>query len=90
MLPLSALLELAGFILFFVTVGRYRGAPAASGARANHGLMGLVIAGSVGFLLILTANAVVAAKQRLSASALQSRTWQTSGCLHSLPGRFRS
>jgi uncharacterized protein involved in response to NO len=67
MLPLSALLELAGFILFFVTVRRHRPAePQAPGiASESRAWMALVIAGSIGFLLSLSANLIVVAQAAL-------------------------
>jgi hypothetical protein len=67
MLPLSALLELAGFIVFFVTVRRHRAGPAASPAASAESRvwMGLVIAGTIGFLVSLTANAFVTAQTAL-------------------------
>lgn len=61
MLPLSALLELAGFLLFFVTVSRHRGPKPKAGAAAESRVwMGVVIAGTAGFLLSLSANLGVA------------------------------
>jgi hypothetical protein len=62
MLPLSAALELGGFVLFFLTVRRHRSAPSTTtgGATESRVWMGLVIAGTVGFLLSLMANAVAA------------------------------
>jgi hypothetical protein len=62
MLPLSALLELAGFAVFFLTVRRHRARPPAGTAPAAESRvwMGLVMAGSIGFLLSLSANAFVA------------------------------
>jgi hypothetical protein len=66
-LPLSALLELAGFIIFFLTVSRHRAPPATNtAAQAESRVwMGLVIAGTIGFLVSLSANAVVAAQAAL-------------------------
>jgi hypothetical protein len=62
MLPLSALLELGGFMLFFLTVRQHRTRPATNvpGASEPRVWMGLVIAGTIGFLLSLSANAAVA------------------------------
>jgi hypothetical protein len=62
MLPLSAVLELAGFLVFFVTVRGHRveqvsARPTVPGSRT---WMGVVIAGTVGFLLSLSANLAVA------------------------------
>jgi hypothetical protein len=63
MLPLSALLELAGFIIFFLTVRGHRARPATSSAAPESRVwMGLVIAGTIGFLLSLSSNAVVTAQ----------------------------
>jgi hypothetical protein len=61
MLPLSALLELAGFLIFFVTVRRHRAtkAPIAGGVPESRTWMGVVIAGTLGFLLSLAANLAV-------------------------------
>lgn len=57
MLPLSAALELAGFLLFFVTVSRHRApAPKPGAAPESRVWMGVVIAGTAGFLLSLAAN----------------------------------
>ncbi len=68
MLPLSAALELAGFILFFVTVRRHRRTGSTRlGAKAESRVwMALVIAGSVGFLVSLSANALVVAQAAYS------------------------
>ena len=62
MLPLSAALELGGFLIFFLTVRRHRASPspATAGATESRVWMGLVIAGTIGFLLSLSANAAVA------------------------------
>lgn len=62
MLPLSALLELAGFLVFFLTVRGHRAEKAPIGAAApGSGVwMGVVIAGTLGFLLSLLANLGVA------------------------------
>jgi hypothetical protein len=62
MLPVSAVLEVAGFLVFFVTVSRHR-APKASESRAvleSPVWMSVVIAGTLGFLLSLAANLAVA------------------------------
>jgi hypothetical protein len=62
MLPLSALLELAGFVTFFLTVRRHRApaSPKTGAAGESRVWMGLVIAGTMGFLMSLAANLVVA------------------------------
>jgi hypothetical protein len=59
---LSALLELAGFAIFFLTVRRHRAGPSTGGAPAAESRvwMALVVAGSIGFLLSLSANVFVA------------------------------
>ena len=62
MLPASAVLELIGFAIFFMTVSRHRSnlAPAHK-TRVSRVWMGLVIAGSIGFLSSLATNLVVTA-----------------------------
>jgi uncharacterized protein involved in response to NO len=67
MLPLSAVLELAGFSLFFLTVRRHRAGPATNpaGATESRVWMALVIAGTIGFLVSLLANAFVAIQAAL-------------------------
>ena len=67
MLPLSATLELAGFILFFLTVRGHRSArtPGPAAASESRAWMALVIAGSIGFLLSLLANLVVTTQAAL-------------------------
>jgi uncharacterized protein involved in response to NO len=68
MLPLSALLELAGFLVFFATVyGRGAGKPPASGA-VPESWRGVVLAGMIGFLLSLAANLAVAVQAAVSGS----------------------
>jgi hypothetical protein len=66
-LPLSAILELAGFILFFLTVRGHRAArtPGTAAAAESRAWMALVIAGSIGFLLSLLANLVVTTQTAL-------------------------
>lgn len=61
MLPFSALLELVGFLIFFVTVRRHRAtkAPIAVGVTESRTWMCVVIAGTLGFLLSLAANLAV-------------------------------
>ncbi len=57
LLPASAILELCGFLLFFVTVSRHR--PEQTGTAGSGGRpvwILLVIAGSVGFMVSLGAN----------------------------------
>jgi hypothetical protein len=59
MLPLSAILELAGFLIFFATVRghRHRGAKSAPGSPV---WITLVMAGTIGFLFSLLTNLGVA------------------------------
>jgi len=59
MLPLSAVLELAGFVLFFITVRGHRSEGGRKGAEAQV-WMRIVIAGTIGFLLSLLANLATA------------------------------
>jgi hypothetical protein len=68
MLPLSALLELAAFLIFFVTVSGHRAAkaPGSAGATESRTWMVVVIAGTVGFLLSLSANLAVAVQAAVS------------------------
>ena len=63
MLPISALLELAGFVVFFVTVRRHRSKgsrPASAIGSESRVWMGIVVAGTIGFLLSLSLNLGVA------------------------------
>lgn len=71
MLPLSALLELGGFVLFFVTVRRHRPEKplGAAGPGPRPAWMVLVVFGSIGFLASLLANAVVAAQGSIAGSS---------------------
>ena len=61
MLPLSALFELAGFLIFILTVRHHRATTASNASDAPHSRawMGVVIAGTFGFLLSLVANLAV-------------------------------
>jgi hypothetical protein len=52
-------LELAGFLVFFVTVSGHRSEKASASRTGSGAWMALVIAGSVGFLLSLLANLTV-------------------------------
>jgi hypothetical protein len=67
MLPISALLELAGFLVFFATVSGHRAAraPGSGAARESRIWMIVVIAGTVGFLLSLSANLMVTVQAAL-------------------------
>jgi uncharacterized protein involved in response to NO len=56
LLPLSALLELAAFLLFLRAVGRHKGGPSTSESAALPIWIACVYAGTVGFLLTLLAN----------------------------------
>lgn len=63
LLPVSAAAELAAFLIFFFTVSRHR----SSGAgRTIEVWMGLVIASTVGFLILLLMNAAVATRLALA------------------------
>lgn len=55
MLPLSAVLELAGFLVFFLTVRGHR-AEGTRKAAEPKAWMRIVVAGTIGFLLSLLAN----------------------------------
>lgn len=57
-LPLSAILELAAFVVFFVTVRGHRSEndPGETGAQTSRAWIGIVVAGTFGFLLSLLAN----------------------------------
>src|SRR5688572_2728384 len=70
MLPLSAALELGGFSLFFLTLRRHRASAAQNpkGAAESRVWMILVIAGTIGFLLSLAANAFVGVQTALLGS----------------------
>lgn len=70
MLPLSAVLELAAFLMFFATVSGHRTEKrqAAQGDRTSLVWMRLVIAGSIGFLISLLANLAAAVQSSVSAS----------------------
>ncbi len=61
LLPLSAALELAAFLVFFRTVSRHRPAPAQSSApRKKEAWMYVVIGSTLGFLTTLAVNLGVA------------------------------
>jgi hypothetical protein len=61
-LPASAVLELAGFLIFFRTVSAHRPEPASGAAPKSKQPWMLVVVGStIGFLATLTTNVVVAA-----------------------------
>jgi uncharacterized protein involved in response to NO len=59
-LPVSALLELAGFLLFFRTVSRHKPDPAAGPKPPRQPWMLAVVASTFGFLITLLLNAVAA------------------------------
>ena len=70
LLPLSALLELIGFTMFFVTVRRHpreANRPGAAGAESRVWI-GAVLAGTIGFLLSLLANLTVTLQAAIAAS----------------------
>jgi len=59
LLPVSALLEMAGFLVFFATVSGHK--PAAdSGAKPMEAWMKLVLGSTAGFLLVLVLNTAAA------------------------------
>ncbi|HWB95856.1 MAG TPA: hypothetical protein VG672_04115 [Bryobacteraceae bacterium] len=55
LLPASAALQIAGFLIFFATVGGHKGRPAARAGKAEN-WMKLVMASTIAFLLALGAN----------------------------------
>jgi hypothetical protein len=67
-LPLSAVLELGAFILFFVTVSGHRGEekPGGGESPSSRAWIGIVIAGTLGFLASLLANLATALQAALS------------------------
>ena len=66
LLPLSAVLELAAFLIFFVTVSRHR----SNGERRwIEPWMLLVIASTVGFLVLLIWNAAIVSRLAMDAAA---------------------
>lgn len=66
LLPLSAVLELAAFLIFFVTVSRHR---SSEERRGIEPWMLLVIASTVGFLVLLIWNAAIVTRLALDAAA---------------------
>lgn len=62
MLPVSAVLELAGFLLFFITVRGHRSdnEPGEADSNGSRVWIGIVVAGTLGFMLSLLANSVTA------------------------------
>lgn len=54
LMPLSAVLELAAFVLFYRSVRRHR--PASSGEQSREAWMLLIVGGSIAFLLALIMN----------------------------------
>lgn len=72
LLPLSAGAELAAFLIFFLTVSRHRsGGP---GRRIEVWVM-LVIASTVGFLILLVLNAAIAARLAMAAGTPEFPHW---------------
>jgi hypothetical protein len=67
-LPLSAILELGAFILFFVTVSGHRGEekPGSGESLSSRAWMGIVIVGTLGFLASLLANLATGLQAALS------------------------
>jgi hypothetical protein len=70
-LPLSALLELAGFAIFFtIVVGHRReGGRPADARLESRAWIGIVVAGTMGFLLSLLANLATALESAITGSA---------------------
>ena len=68
MLPLSAALELAGFIFFFITVRGHGSEGGRKGAESQV-WMRIVIAGTIGFLLSLLANLATALQAAMYAAS---------------------
>ena len=68
MLPVSAMLELAGFLLFFATVRGHRPEvqPAAGTSQGRPVWMIVVVAASIGFLTCLAANLAAAVQSALA------------------------
>jgi uncharacterized protein involved in response to NO len=58
-LPLSAILELAGFLTFFMTVSRHKPQPGTP-RKAREPWMLVVVSSTLGFLFALVLNAIVA------------------------------
>lgn len=72
LLPISAGAELAAFLIFFFTIGRHR----SSGARQRIEVwMMLVIASTVGFLILLLLNAAIAAHLAIAGGSLEFPHW---------------
>jgi hypothetical protein len=71
LLPASAVLELVGFLLFFVTVSGHRPAegPAVQGAAGRPVWMIAVGAGSIGFLASLVVNLALAIQTAITGSS---------------------
>lgn len=72
LLPLSAGAELAAFLIFFFTVSRHRSSGA--GRRIEVWMM-LVIASTVGFLILLVLNAAIAARLAMAAATPELPHW---------------
>jgi hypothetical protein len=70
MLPASALLELAGFAIFFVTVRRHRGESVPPTRGASLAWIRVVMAGTAGFLLSLLANLALAVHAAATSSGV--------------------
>jgi hypothetical protein len=70
LLPLSAAFELAAFVIFFLTVSRYPHT-----GKGIEAWMRLVIASTVGFLLLLLFNAGIAAYLAISAEMPEIPHW---------------
>ncbi len=69
-LPVSAVLELVGFLVFFITILGHRsnGKRNLETSQASRVWMGVVVAGTLGFLLCLLANLAAALQSTLVAN----------------------
>jgi uncharacterized protein involved in response to NO len=72
LLPLSAALELAAFLIFFLTISRHERSGRKKGIEA---WMVLVIASTAGFLVLLLMNAAISANLALSGPAPEFPHW---------------
>ncbi len=61
LLPLSAAMQVAGFLVFFITVTRHKPRPGAAGRPKTETWMKLVMASTAAFLLALAANLAMTA-----------------------------
>lgn len=75
LLPVSAALELLGYLLFFATVSRHKSQPAAARRAAIETWMKLVIAATLAFLLALLFNQVETVVQAFAAAHPEIPHW---------------